>query len=77
MKPESIVAMGHVYELTDEINRLLLSPDEERENLNQAHRLTSAANGLMLTVLLHELLDDDGEGSGDLAQQLFQGQTIQ
>ena len=67
MKPESIEAMGHVYELTEEINRLLLT--DRLEDLQQAHRLTSAANSLMLTILCHEFLDDDV--GPDLTTQLF------
>lgn len=61
--------MGHVGELTDEIHRLL-----ESNKMEEAHRLTTAANGLMLTVLCHELLDDELDG---LTGELFGSQITQ
>lgn len=68
MQPESIEAMGEVAELSNAIHELL-QRDDSLETLEEAHRLTTAANSLMLTVLCHELLD----GGVELSDVLFRG----
>lgn len=72
MKPESIVAMGEVSRLSEEIHRLLTDHtlNAEVNVMQEAHNLTTAANSLMLTILCHELLD---EGEINLPEQLFRG----
>lgn len=70
MKPESIEAMGEVAALSSEVHRILTNGNLDHDStMEEAHRLTTAANSLMLTVLCHELLD----GEMGLADTLFAG----
>ena len=74
MKPESVEAMREVIKLAAEIHRALTDPTiDSGASVEEAHRLSTAANTLMLTVLCHELLDSEL----DLAQTLFDGLTVQ
>ena len=74
MKPESIQAMGEVAILSEEIHRILTDRTLDTvSSTEEAHRLQTAANSLMLTVLCHELLD--GEEIG-LANMLFQAREL-